>query len=391
MKAHIFAAIAFLSVAVWGEPLAKDATAEPQRGQQARQRDNMRFRGMDTNNDGRITREEWRGNDRSFRNHDWNNDGVLSGDEVRVGAARNRNVDEDDFDPQQNEVFYDWTAQGFRSLDHNGDNRVSRDEWHYDREAFLRADRNRDNILTRAEFLGNGTSDLDRDDRFEDLDANNNNRIERAEWHGTRDAFDWLDRNNDGWLSRAETVGNEETRTADRFSSIDVDRSGAIERDEWHWSARSFETRDRNDDGRLTRAELGDASAPTGTTGRGRDTQVVVVSAQTRWTDTGVDVEAGDRIELSADGRVTLSGNANSADAATAAGSVSGRRAGQAPLPEMPAGALIARINNSVPFYVGDRHTVSRAQTSGRLYLTVNDDYLGDNNGEFRVTIRVGR
>lgn len=391
MKAHIFAAIAFLSLAIWGEPLAKEATAEPQRGQQARQRDNTRFRGMDTNNDGRITREEWRGNDRSFRNHDWNNDGVLSGDEIRVGAARNRNVDEDDFDPQRNEVFYDWTAQGFRSLDHNRDNRISRDEWHYDREAFLRADRNRDNILTRAEFLGNGTSDVDRDDRFEDLDTNNNNRIERREWHGTDDAFDWLDRNNDGWLSRAETVGNEEPRANDRFASIDVDRSGAIERDEWHWSARSFEMRDRNNDGRLTRAELGEAAAPAGTTGPARDTQVVVVNAQTRWTDTGVDVEAGDRIELSAEGRVTLSGNANSTDTATPAGAASGRRAGQAPLPEMPAGAVIARVNNGIPFYVGERHTVSRAPAAGRLYLTVNDDYLGDNNGQFRVTIRVTR
>ncbi len=44
--------------------------------------DNMRFRGMDRNSDGRITREEWRGNDKSFSNQDQNGDGVLSGDEV---------------------------------------------------------------------------------------------------------------------------------------------------------------------------------------------------------------------------------------------------------------------------------------------------------------------
>lgn len=43
----------------------------------------MRFRGMDRNGDGVISRDEWRGNDQSFRNHDRNGDGVLSGDELR--------------------------------------------------------------------------------------------------------------------------------------------------------------------------------------------------------------------------------------------------------------------------------------------------------------------
>jgi Ca2+-binding EF-hand superfamily protein len=42
-----------------------------------------RFRGMDRNADGMITRSEWRGNDTSFRQHDRNNDGVLSGSEMR--------------------------------------------------------------------------------------------------------------------------------------------------------------------------------------------------------------------------------------------------------------------------------------------------------------------
>ncbi len=43
----------------------------------------QRFRGMDRNGDGVITRDEWRGNDQSFRNHDRNGDGILSGDELR--------------------------------------------------------------------------------------------------------------------------------------------------------------------------------------------------------------------------------------------------------------------------------------------------------------------
>ena len=77
------------------------------------------------------------------------------------------------------------------------DGRIARSEWFYAREGFIRADRNRDDVLTRAEFLGFDV-DSDREDRFDYLDANNNGRVERSEWHGSRDAFEWLDRNNDG-------------------------------------------------------------------------------------------------------------------------------------------------------------------------------------------------
>jgi Ca2+-binding EF-hand superfamily protein len=41
-----------------------------------------RFKGLDRNSDGRISRSEWRGNDRSFRNQDRNGDGVIAGNEL---------------------------------------------------------------------------------------------------------------------------------------------------------------------------------------------------------------------------------------------------------------------------------------------------------------------
>ena len=50
--------------------------------------DRMKIQGMDANNDGAITRPEYRGDDQSFANHDWNGDGVLSGEEVRPGAHK---------------------------------------------------------------------------------------------------------------------------------------------------------------------------------------------------------------------------------------------------------------------------------------------------------------
>jgi hypothetical protein len=44
---------------------------------------------------------------------------------------------------------------------------------------------------------------------------------------------------------------------------VDVNRDNAITRDEWHWSRASFDERDTNRDGRLTRREFGEAALET--------------------------------------------------------------------------------------------------------------------------------
>ena len=86
---------------------------------------------------------------------------------------------------------------------------------------------------------------------------------------------------------------------------------------------------------------------------------------------------------------MTLSDNAS--DSATPGGAQSSRRAVNAPFPDLPAGGLIARIGDGAPFYVGDREIMDRASITGRLYLSVNDDHLPDNRGQFRVTISIDR
>jgi Ca2+-binding EF-hand superfamily protein len=290
-------------------------------------RGNTRFPNMDRNNDGRITRQEWRGSDQSFRTHDWNGDGVLMGEEIRVGGRRR---DQGDFGDES--LFNDFTARGFDTLDQDGNLRITRQEWLYDWETFDRVDRNNDNILTRPEFLNASAVDNNvRAGRFEALDSNGNGRIERYEWRGTRDAFDFLDRNNDGVLTRAE-VANE-----------------------------------------------------LGTVDPSVDTVTISIPANERWTDTGMFVRAGDILSFDATGTVYMTTGTD--DAASPRGSQSGRRAAGSALPTQLAGALVARVDNSTPFLIGDRTGSIRMPRDGRLYLGVNDDYFGDNRGEFRVRI----
>ena len=98
-----------------------------------------RFRGLDDNGDGVISRAEWNGNNVSFNNQDWNGDGVISGQELRTeGRRAGRRANDYDFD----------------ALDVNNNNRIERREWQARLEEFNRLNTNGDNFLTREELDG---------------------------------------------------------------------------------------------------------------------------------------------------------------------------------------------------------------------------------------------
>ena len=354
-------------------------------------RESVRFQEFDANGDGVVTRAEWQGSERSFQVHDWNNDGVLSGDEVRVGAWR-PSPQQDDY--SDNYIFSDWSADRFRRIDRNGDGRIARSEWVYGAEEFARADRNRDGVLTAAEFQG-GDFDDDRGDRFDDLDVNGDGVVERREWHASAQAFDWLDRDDNGTISRFE-MGIAAASTPDAFSGLDTNNDQRVSPEEWHWSRRSFNQRDGNGDGVLTRAELGARPAAQGPFAQSRpDVNVpgvtnVTVQANEAWNDTNIDVQPGDRLTFRATGSIRLSTSPD--DTADPKGSRTGRTATYAPVPKQPAGLLIGRLGvQGTPFVIGDRQDGLPVKTPGRLFLSVNDDAHEDNVGTYNVVVTVVR
>lgn len=180
---------------------------------------------------------------------------------------------------------------------------------------------------------------------------------------------------------RSSEVSEDMSDRDARVRRMDRNKDGVVTQDEWRGSRQAFRTRDRNNDGVLSGDELRIERAAVATSG-----QTIFVAATQRWTDTGIIVDAGDLLTFNVDGSVRLSEDPN--DVASPAGSRSGRRATDAPLPQSLAGGLIARIGDSAPIFVGDRRTL-RAPLGGRLYLGVNDDHLEDNSGEFRVTVTV--
>ena len=185
----------------------------------------MRFQGMDRNNDGVISRVEWRGNDQSFRNQDWNGDGILSGEEVRPGGRRqtwNQDWNRDGrVDNQDTQI-----AQRFRGYDMNNDNRVAANEWPAEQRLFTRLDANRDRFLSIQEYTTGAGFRLDAQGgpthRFSNIDLNRNGWIARSEWRMDAVEFDRIDINNDNRITRFEfenTAVNDADRPVHRRSA----------------------------------------------------------------------------------------------------------------------------------------------------------------------------
>jgi hypothetical protein len=113
----------------------------------------------------------------------------------------------------------------------------------------------------------------------------------------------------------------------------------------------------------------------------------VTVNGGQQWVDTGMDVQSGDKLHITAKGALSMGNNSGITADGAQRGWVDTLRALM--VPSAGRGALVGRIGNSpaaTPFYVGADGTV-QAPTAGRLYLGINSDSSETPNGSYEVHI----
>lgn len=117
---------------------------------------------------------------------------------------------------------------------------------------------------------------------------------------------------------------------------------------------------------------------------RGARERETTVGAAQGWTDTGIDLRTGQDVYFRARGEIRWGPKRSDGPAGE---SGSPRNPGR-PIPNRPAAALIGRVGSSGdPFFIGDERGAIQVRGHGRLFLGINDDYLQDNAGSFRVTV----
>jgi hypothetical protein len=112
-----------------------------------------------------------------------------------------------------------------------------------------------------------------------------------------------------------------------------------------------------------------------------------LISGTKDWTDTGVEIKEGDVFEVSAEGSVIWKREGR--EKCEPDGAVPYTRWGNKPVLGAPTGALIARIGTDPKesFLIGSGRKII-AHRSGKLYLGINDDNTGDNDGAYRAWIK---
>jgi hypothetical protein len=119
--------------------------------------------------------------------------------------------------------------------------------------------------------------------------------------------------------------------------------------------------------------------------GAGTRERTVQVQARQAWTPTGITLRAGQVVQFQSQGEIRWGPGRSD----NAAGEQNSPRNDARPMPDRAAGALIAKIGqNGDPFYIGEASGPIRVRDRGELLLGINDDYLQDNSGWFRVQIR---
>ncbi|MBI5852781.1 MAG: EF-hand domain-containing protein [Planctomycetes bacterium] len=226
---------------------------------------------FDPNQDGRVTRAEWQGDEGAFRELDLDGDGVLDGGDREVARKRLDGADTEPVLPEFKSAL-EGVEELVRRMDDDHDGELTRAEVKGTKvdDAFEWADRNRDGKLDPQELQrlvsevarfverrnrGNGRVESYRVP-FGTWDKNGDGRIETGEWQGPAYLFPRIDQDRDAALTELEIrryARSVEGRTfAERF---DLNDDGRVTQDEFGGPPDAFRRFDRNGDGVVTSAD----------------------------------------------------------------------------------------------------------------------------------------
>ena len=121
--------------------------------------------------------------------------------------------------------------------------------------------------------------------------------------------------------------------------------------------------------------------------------KTVVLQATDTWLATGINVDSGDLLRISATGTISVhpdhgnigpDGDANigTPTVADPEGAIS------YPMPDELVGALVGRIGSSGAAFLIGADAALTAGTTGELYMIINDNYMENNSGFFDVAVQ---
>ncbi len=145
------------------------------------------FGRFDRNEDGMITRAEYRGTAVAFDRFDLNYDGLISPTEVEETMLHPKPP-----------------ADRLHNQDADEDGVISRAEFSGDDASFARLDRNHDGVLSDADKRPARVAGAGAEGRFKAMDTNSDGQLTRDEWRGTDRTFQAKDANGDGVLTLNE-------------------------------------------------------------------------------------------------------------------------------------------------------------------------------------------
>ncbi len=246
---------------------------------------------MDTDQDGRISKAEWKGKEQGFARMDRNKDGFLDAKDRagmdRGGRNKGQGQKGRSLTDEKKAEIRTKAAEQFAKLDGNADGKITADEVPSPMMLEL-ADADGDGNVTLKEFQkvllqratrraqgggrdgrrggGRGGRGLNAG-RLKSWDRDGDGKVSAEEFPGREAMFARLDADKDGFLTQADIKAQKGARkkkdsgpvtkkTGTVIERMDADGDGRLHRAEFTGSAADWANLDRNRDGWITQDEL---------------------------------------------------------------------------------------------------------------------------------------